>query len=67
MIRTLKSNRITDVGQILREGTPLLFSLSLRSRTKKAGQGRAGPPSLPSSLPVEYITVKKKRRKIAME
>ena len=64
MIRTLKSNRITDVGQILREGTPLLFSLSLsliKEKEVRAGQGRAPPPS----LPFEYITVKKKRRKIA--
>ena len=61
MIRTLKSNRITDVGQILREGTPLLFSLSLSLIKDKVG--RAGPP--PPFLPVEYITVKKKRRKIA--
>ena len=59
MIRTLKSNRITDAGQILREGTPLLFSLSLI----KDKEGRAGPP--PPSFPVENITVKKKRRKIA--
>ena len=60
MIRTLKSNLITDVGQILREGTPLLLSLSLSLIKDK--EGRAGPPPF---LPVEYITVKKKRRKIA--
>ena len=58
MIRTLKSNQITDLGQILREGTPLLFSLI----KDKEGRAWQGPPPF---LPVEYITVKKKRRKIA--
>ena len=29
MVRTLKSTRVVDVGKILREETPLHFSLSL--------------------------------------
>ena len=29
MARTLKSTQVTDLSQILMEGTPLLFSLSL--------------------------------------
>ena len=37
MIRTLKSTRVADLGQTLREGTSLLLSLSICSVKKKAG------------------------------